>query len=208
MLIPADEFMVFALAALALNLTPGNDMLYCLAEALKGGWRQGFAATLGIATGLLVHIGLVAVGLGALLAEHPVAFEAVRWAGVGYLLWLAFKAFRSPGIAPAPAAARRSAYAAWRDGVLVNILNPKIVAFMLAFLPQFIDAERGSPVRQLLLLGLYFDAQATLIALAACLFASTIGNRLTASPSIVRAFSRGTGAIFIALAARLAFDQH
>src|SRR5205085_11740883 len=92
---PAD-LLVFLTAALMLNLTPGNDMMYVLGQGLKGGPRTGIAASLGIATGSLIHLILVALGVAVVLAEHPQIFDAIRWAGALYLVWIAFKALTTP----------------------------------------------------------------------------------------------------------------
>lgn len=95
MLISWPDLAVFLTAALMLNLTPGNDMMFVLGQSLKGGPKRGIAASLGIATGSLIHLALVALGLAVVLANNPMVFEAIRWAGVIYLVWLAFKAFTS-----------------------------------------------------------------------------------------------------------------
>lgn len=105
MLIPFETLLVFAPAALALNLTPGNDMLFCLGQGMRSGARAGVAASFGIATGVFLHTLAAAAGLAALIATHPGAFEAIRWAGVAYLVFLAFQAFRGSATLPAPDAA-------------------------------------------------------------------------------------------------------
>ncbi|MCK0208829.1 LysE family translocator [Starkeya koreensis] len=208
MLVPAETLLVFVPAALALNLTPGNDMLFCLGQGMRAGPRAGIAASLGIAVGGFIHVFAAALGLAALLAAHPGAFEAIRWAGVAYLVWLAVQALRAPGLALAPAGGRgHTPLRAFREAVLVNVLNPKVAVFILAFLPQFVDPARGSGFLQFLLLGTVFNVGGTLVNAAVGGFAGRIGGWLTGRAHLARAFQRLTGVIFLGLAARLAFER-
>lgn len=201
---PVDPVILAAFipAGLALNLTPGADMMFVLAQGLRGGSRAGMAANLGIAAGCLVHVAIAALGLAALLKAHPAAFEAVRWGGVGYLLWLAVKAWRAGppaaadvGVAPLPRI--------FREAMVVNILNPKVALFILAFLPQFVDAARPV-VPQFLVLGLVFCAGGLLINGAVALFSGRIGGWLMQSASMSRTLNRISAGVFSALALRLA----
>jgi threonine/homoserine/homoserine lactone efflux protein len=198
---------IFLVAALTLNLTPGNDMMYVLGQCLKSGRNAGIAASFGIATGSFVHIALVAIGVAAVLARVPVLFEIIRWAGVGYLLWLAYKAFTARPESFEAEGKSRSAFAAWRDGVIVNVLNPKVAIFMLAFLPQFIDPSRGSALAQILFLGLLFNIGGTLVLLIVCAFAGSLGDRLRESPRFANALSIASGGVFLLLAGRLALSR-
>lgn len=206
-LLPVDALtlLAFAPAALALNLTPGADMMFCLGQGLKGGPRAGMAANLGIAAGGMVQVLLAGFGLGALVAAHPFAFEAIRWAGVAYLLWLAVKSLRAAG--PQAAQARAMPMGrVFREALLVNLLNPKVVLFILAFLPQFVDPAR--PVLpQFLALGAVFCLGGLLVNGLVGGFAGTIGGRLARSQVLARWLSRATAAIFAALALRLAMMQ-
>lgn len=207
-MIPFDTLLIFIPAALALNLTPGNDMLFCLGQGMKSGPRAGMAASFGIAAGVLIHTLAAGIGLAALLAAHPGAFEAIRWGGVAYLVYLAIQAFRAPVALAAPqAAARNSAWKAWRDAVIVSLLNPKVAVFVLAFLPQFVDPARGSTLLQFLVLGGILNAGGTLINLVVGGFAGSIGRWLAASRHAARAFQMLTGFVFLGLAARIAFDR-
>ena len=152
-------------AGLALNLTPGPDMLYVAARGAAEGRRAGVVSALGIGAGTLVHITALALGLSALLAAVPLAYDAVRYAGAAYLVYLGVRALlarREEGasVADAPssgAGARRATEppppgrlaALFRQGVVTNVLNPKVALFFLAFLPQFVDPARGSPAAPL-----------------------------------------------------------
>lgn len=194
--------LAFVPAGLALNLTPGADMMFVLAQGIRGGTRAGMAANLGIAAGCVLHVLIAALGLAALLKTHPAAFEAIRWAGVAYLLWLAWKAWRSAGpeaarVAPAPV------LRVFRDGLVVNLLNPKVVLFILAFLPQFVAPER--PVLpQFLILGLVFCLGGLLVNGLVAAFAGRLGAVLLRRAAVARALNRLSGTIFAGLALRLA----
>ncbi|NIZ00968.1 LysE family translocator [Thalassospira lucentensis] len=208
MLIPLETLAIFIPTALALNMTPGNDMLFCLGQGLKSGPGAGNAASLGIATGSMIHTLLAGLGLAALVAAHPIALEVLRWAGIAYLVWLAIAAFRSEG--PSMTAAKTqqsSAFHAWRDGIVVNLLNPKIIVFVLAFIPQFVDASRGSVLVQFLIFGLILNIGGTVINCLVGSFAGKLGKVLSQSARLARAFQVFTGCIFLGLAAKLAFER-
>jgi threonine/homoserine/homoserine lactone efflux protein len=204
-MLPVDPLtlLAFVPAGLALNLTPGADMMFCLGQGLKSGRRAAMAANFGIALGGMVHTTLAALGLGALVAAHPAAFEAIRWLGVGYLLWLAIGALRaSPFAAEAQVTASSTSRAFWQ-GLMVNLLNPKVILFILAFLPQFVDPTRPI-LPQFLTLGLVFSLGGLLVNGAVGLFAGSIGQRVARSASLARWLSRISATIFGALALRLA----
>jgi threonine/homoserine/homoserine lactone efflux protein len=199
---------LFLAAGLALNLTPGPDMLYVAARGASEGRSAGVVSALGIGVGTLVHVTLVAAGLAALLAAVPIAHFVLRIAGAAYLVYLGVRALRagphasrSP-LAPAPLGA------IFRQGVITNVLNPKVALFFLAFLPQFVDPSRGNPALQVVALGLLFDVSGTLVNLAVALASSRVsaGLRRTEAPGGAgRMIQRVTGGLFIALGARLAY---
>jgi threonine/homoserine/homoserine lactone efflux protein len=197
--------LLFMSAALALNLTPGPDMLYVAGRSAADGRGAGIAAALGIGAGTLVHIAAVALGLAALLAAVPIAYAVVRITGAAYLVWLGVKALlRRGGADGATALAPASRWTAFRQGALTNVLNPKVALFFLAFLPQFVDAGRGSPAAQVIALGLLFDLSGTIVNLAVALGASGAASRLRASGRTASLLQRATGVLFIALGVRLA----
>jgi threonine/homoserine/homoserine lactone efflux protein len=201
------DLVLFTAAALTLNLTPGNDMMFVLGQAIKGGTRAGIAASFGIATGLLVHIALVAAGVAVILAEHPAVFDAIRYAGAAYLIWIAVKILRQPAAAFDPNAKQRSSFAAWRDGVLVNVFNPKIVVFMFALLPPFIRPENGMPLLQLFIFGMIFNIGGTLINITVAIFSGHLARLLAGSTNAARWFSRVSAGLFVFLAIRIAFAR-
>ncbi len=208
MIIEPSQLLIFMMAGIALNLTPGADMMFCLSQGLKSGRKAGFAASLGIATGSIIHVLLAAFGLAALIAANPVAFEVLRWAGVGYLVWLAVQALRQPVQVDLPHDFGRSQPAkALRDGVLVNLLNPKVIVFTLAFLPQFVDPERGSTVLQFLLLGLILNVTGTTVNGFVGIGAGSVRGLLAGNKWIARALGYVSSMVFLGLAAKLAFER-
>lgn len=208
MIIEPSQLLIFMMAGIALNLTPGADMMFCLSQGLKSGRKAGFAASLGIATGSIIHVLLAAFGLAALITANPAAFEVLRWAGVGYLVWLAVQALRQPVQVGLPHDFGRSQPAkAWRDGVLVNLLNPKVIVFTLAFLPQFVDPERGSTVLQFLLLGLILNVTGTTVNGFVGIGAGSVRGLLAGNKWIARALGYVSSMVFLGLAAKLAFER-
>ena len=207
-MIDLAQLVIFIPAALALNLTPGSDMLFCLGQGLKSGPTAGIAASLGVATGSFIHSLLAAFGLAALLGAYPFAFEIVRWAGVSYLVWLAIQAVRSRGVTLSATHVRSgSAFKAWRDGAIVNLFNPKVAIFILAFVPQFVDPSRGSTIIQFLIFGAILNVGGTVINGVVGAFSGGIGRTLTSSAGLMTAYRWVTCSIFLGLAAKLAFDR-
>jgi threonine/homoserine/homoserine lactone efflux protein len=186
-----STLLLFAASAAALVLIPGPNLVFIITRSIEAGRRAGLASMLGVETATLVHVTAAAVGLSALLASSAVAFETVRWAGVAYLVYLGVRALRSDesAEAPRPAGLRRS----FAEGVLVNLLNPKVAVFFLAFLPQFVDPEQGSAGVQVLVLGAVFMVIASLLDLVYVSAAGLIGQRL-------RGGRRFAGGVYLALA--------
>jgi threonine/homoserine/homoserine lactone efflux protein len=196
---------LFMLAALALNLTPGPDMLYVTARSVSDGRRAGIVAALGIGAGTLAHITALALGLAALLAAVPLAYDALRIGGAIYLLVIGVQLLLRPRGATATAAlAPASNTMIFAQAVLTNVLNPKVALFFLAFLPQFVDPAAGPALAQIVLLGLLFDVQGTVVNVAVALLASGTTHRLRVNASAVSLLQRLTGAIFVTLGVKLA----
>lgn len=190
----------FVPAAFALNLTPGADMMFCLGQGLRSGPRAAIAASAGISVGGMVHVTLAGVGLGAVIAAVPWSFDVIRWIGVAYLLYLAFRALRQTGVdrdtTPPMTIAR-----AFGAGFIVNLTNPKVILFVLAFVPQFVVPEAGPVLAQFLIFGAVLAVGGFLVNGAVGVFAGGIGRRFARGG---RALGWITSAIFITLAARLA----
>jgi len=197
--------LAFLPAALALNLTPGADMMFCLGQGLRSGARPAVAASAGISVGALVHTALAGLGLSALIAHVPLAFDIIRWLGVGYLLWLAIAALRG-GLAAnphPPVPARR----AFREGLVVNLTNPKVILFVLAFVPQFVDPSRGVILAQFLVFGAVLALGGFVVNGLVGVFAGGIGQTLIGSPVFSRILGVISAGIFGALAVRLALME-
>ena len=187
-----STLLLFAASAALLVLIPGPNLVYIVTRSIEAGRRAGLASMVGVEAGTLVHVTAAALGLSALLGSSEVAFEMVRWAGVAYLVYLGVRALRARDIAPsaAPIGMRRSVL----EGLLVNVLNPKVSVFFLAFLPQFVDPLQGSAGTQVLVLGAVFLAIASLLDLVYVLGAALIGRRLSRGRKLA-------GGVYLALAA-------
>jgi len=157
-----STLLVFAGATLLLLALPGPSVLYVVARTVEQGRAAGLVSVLGLETGALIHVGAAAAGMSALVASSPGAFAALRYGGAAYLLWLAARTLlRARGSSPVTAAPA-SRVQLFRDGVMVDLLNPKTALFFLAFLPGFVRVDAGPVAVQVLLLGLVFVALAVL----------------------------------------------
>ena len=194
--------LAFIPAALALNLTPGADMMFCLGQGLRAGARPAIAASAGISTGGMIHVAVAGLGLSAVISAVPWAFDVIRWIGVGYLLYLAWGAFRQGAV---PAGQDRIATArAFKSGLYVNLTNPKVILFVLAFVPQFVDPTAGPVPIQFLIFGAIMGVGGFIINGAVGVFAGGAGRLLTGSPRAGRILGYVSGTVFAGLAVRLA----
>ena len=200
-----DSFVLLAFlpAGLALNLTPGADMMFCLAQGAQGGTRPAWAASAGISTGSMVHVTVAGLGLGALISQYPLAFDVIRWVGVAYLLWLAWRALKKP-LGSVDAFEVRAIRAFW-DGFAVNMTNPKVILFILAFVPQFVDPSKPI-LLQFWVFGLILAIGGFFINGFVGYFAGGIGRKLASEPKFARVLGYVTATIFGALAVRLALE--
>jgi threonine/homoserine/homoserine lactone efflux protein len=201
---PLHSLLLFMAAGLALNVTPGPDMLYVAARSTSEGRAAGIVSSLGIATGTLFHISAVALGLAALLAAVPIAYTVVRIGGAIYLMYLGVRAFAKHSPIATREIARASLTTIFRQGAITNILNPKVALFFLAFLPQFVDPTRGSAAGQIVVLGLIFDTSGTIVNTIVALGASSAAERVRANSRSVDILHKITGVIFIGLGLRIA----
>ena len=156
-------FFTFLFAAFMLNIAPGPDMLYVIGRSVGQGRRAGIVSSLGVFVGCWVHILAAAFGIAALLRSSPVAFNVVRYAGAAYLIYLGIRMVAKRTDLSSQQLKPENLGSIFRQGAITNVLNPKVAIFFLAFLPQFIDASRGSVVLQILLLGLIFNVGGTLV---------------------------------------------
>ncbi|MXP62583.1 LysE family translocator [Roseomonas sp. M0104] len=198
---------LFAAACLALAITPGPDMLLVASRSLSQGRAAGFATLAGIQAGIYGHALAAALGLSQLFVLVPLAYDAVRYAGAAYLLWLAWKAFRAPAPAasPPPGLRRAPVGAMFRQGLLTNLLNPKVALFVLALFPQFLRPEAGSVLAQTMVLATVLNVIGATVNGGVILAAGRIGRTLSGG-RLGRAPQFLLGAVFAGLAARLALE--
>jgi threonine/homoserine/homoserine lactone efflux protein len=199
-------FVLFAVTTIVAMVTPGPDMLFVLGCGVRGGARAGLLATAGVATSEAVHIAVAAVGLAALFAAVPTAFTVVRVVGAAYLIYLGVQLIRrrkADSLADKGVPARR----AYLRGLLTNLLNPKMVTFTIAFLPQFINARLGHVWLQFAVLGAVFIVVEFLVDGTVGVLAGRIGAWLRRRASARRRVDVATGGIFIGLGVRLAVER-
>jgi threonine/homoserine/homoserine lactone efflux protein len=203
-LLPAwPVFLSFVVAGLALNIVPGADMTFIIASAARGGRRDGIVAALGVGAGALVHVCAAVLGLSAILASSQAAFDLIKYAGAAYLLWIAVSLVRGRNAA-AKAAPPVLAARLFRAAMLVNILNPKVALFFLAFLPQFVDPAGSVPAAQILCLGLWFDFAGTLVNIVVAIVAAGAAGLLRETAWLGRAARWFAATLMGALAVQLA----
>ena len=207
-MLPIDTALTFFIASTLLALAPGPDNVFVLVHAAQHGRRAGLLVVLGLCSGLLFHTGAVALGLAAVFAASAVAFTALKLCGAGYLLWLAWGSWHAPvgqpsddGHSPQVAMSHWQTYT---RGVLMNVTNPKVAIFFLAFLPQFTDASRGPLAWQIVQLGAVFMLAALLTFSAIAWFAGGIGKAFMNSATAQRWLNRIASVVFVGLALRLA----
>ncbi|WP_424832324.1 LysE family translocator [Ruegeria sp.] len=204
-MIETVTLLAFIPAALVLNFTPGADMMFCFGQGLRSGARPALAASAGVSAGLMIHVLLAGLGLGAAVAALPWLFDVIRWIGVAYLLYLAWGAIRNGAVA-ADASDKPTRWA-FRDGMLVNLTNPKVILFVLAFIPQFVDPAAGSVLLQFLTLGVIIAIGGFVVNGLVGIFAGGAGRVLVSNPRASRIMGWVTGGIFAALAIRLAIME-
>ncbi|NLX17899.1 MAG: LysE family translocator [Desulfobulbus sp.] len=195
---------MFSSASVLLALAPGPDNIFVLTQSALLGKRVGLAVTLGLCTGLLVHTGAVVLGAAALFQASALAFHTLKYLGAGYLLYLAWQAFRADaGRLNSHGAQETSLWRYYLRGIIMNVTNPKVSIFFLAFLPQFTNPDRGSLSLQLIVLGLFFIAATILVFGAISLLAGTIGQLLRRSDRIQTLLNKTAGTVFAVLALKL-----
>ena len=188
-MIAMEHLGLFLVAGVVLNLTPGPDVLYIVSQALRGGVRPGLVAALGITAGCFVHVAAAALGVGALLTASAMAFNALKWVGAAYLVWVGCRllwrqassdsnAVLSASVSPGVSALKTVFF----NGFMTNVLNPKVALFFLAFLPQFIAPGTSDPTTAFLALGLLFNLASVPINLGWAALAAWLAGR----PSMMR----------------------
>ncbi|MEV6383729.1 LysE family translocator [Streptomyces sp. NPDC051773] len=213
-MVDGSLYLAFLVAAFALCVTPGPDMMFIVAVGSRGGPAVGVMAAAGVAGAMLVHTVAAALGLSALFETLPALYHALRWLGAAYLLYLAVKAFRDrsapgddDGTESDPSAYGRAGAGlrrAFWQGAVTNLLNPKVILFNVAFLPQFVDPSLGHVPGQLLLLGCTIVVMGFLWDGSIGLAAGRLTQVLRRSRRVARGLNIFTGTVFTGLAVRLA----
>lgn len=204
--------LAFLAAMLAVNLTPGPDMMFVVARSLAQGRMAGLVSAFGIGAGCVVHTAVAGFGLAAVLQRSPELFLAVQYVGAGYLVWLGIAAWRDIDPRPdrvgdtAPDPIRKLARV-FVQGVATNLLNPKVALFFLAFLPQFVASDPELARGQMIALGLLFVVSGTAVNAGVALGLGAAGERLLRQPGLSRWPRRVAGTVLVALGLRIALSD-
>lgn len=202
------DLWLFIISGLLLNLMPGPDTLFIMTKSASQGWKAGVAASLGICSGVYVHIFAAAFGLSAVLATSATAFTVVKLVGAVYLIYLGWMTLRQKPQTnsdhPLPTPARQSLSTIYRQGFLTNALNPKVALFFLAFVPQFIAADSDNTVLAFIVLGTIFDVSSLIWCVSVALFTAFASERLHVSNQAKVWLNKVVGVLFIGLGIRLA----
>jgi len=213
------QYTPFLIAAVLLNVSPGPDMAYIIGQTAVHGRKIGFFSSFGVVSGAFVHVFAAALGLSAILATSALAFSIVKWVGVAYLVWLGIGALRSSfaksastsdidDIASARVTAHNvTAFQAWRQGAMIDVLNPKVAIFFMAFLPQFVHPEQGHGALQFLILGTTVNLIGLMVEGAIVLLVGAAALRIKGNGALGAWLQRSLGAMFIALGVRLAITE-
>lgn len=199
---------LFVAAAVVLTVTPGPAVLYIVTRSISQGRAAGIVSCLGVATGGLVHVVAATLGLSALLATSAAAFNGVKYAGAAYLVWMGVRKLTQPStLDPSVTIARHSLLRIYRDGAVVNVLNPKTALFFLAFLPQFVSPVRGGAATQFALLGSLFVAIAVSTDVMWALAASSAASWLRRHRRFVMGERYVAGTVYLGLGVAAAFSS-
>jgi threonine/homoserine/homoserine lactone efflux protein len=204
------DFPLFVISGILLNITPGQDTMYILGRSVAQGPKAGVLSVLGIMTGILVHTLLASLGLSVILATSSVAFAVIKFAGAGYLVWIGIGFLRTRGddsaLSPVLPAAPNPGKI-FRQGVLTNVLNPKVALFFLSFLPQFVSARSEAVFLPFMILGLVFLTTCGIWCLVLVYGASRLSTHFRRRTTAGGVLKKLTGLLFVGLGIRLAFSQ-
>lgn len=196
-----QTLLAFSLAAMLLVVVPGPNLVYIITRGIDQGRRAAIISAFGVETAMLFHIGAAVLGLSALVASSELVFNLVKYAGAAYLIWMGISNVRArPTDLQVPEAKRAASMRRmFLQGVIINVLNPKVGLFFLAFLPQFVDAGRGDSTGQILILGGIFLTIATISDLLYALASGWIGTWLETRAAVARQRERFSGVVYILL---------
>ncbi|MES1220073.1 MAG: LysE family translocator [Bacteroidota bacterium] len=203
------NFWLFAFASLMLNITPGNDMLLVIARSTGQGVKAGIVSSLGVMVGCMVHIVAAVIGLSAIIAQSALAFDIIKYIGAAYLIYLGVRSLLSKkrSLEINSDIQKLSYKKLFWQGIITNVLNPKVALFFLAFLPQFVNMRSGDTQWQILFLGTWFDISGTIVNILVAVLFGKIGSWLISSPRFVQWQERITGAILIGLGIKVALSN-
>lgn len=205
-----QNFLLFALAALMLNITPGNDMIFVISRSLSYGTKAGIYAALGIGLGCFVHIFASVVGLSVIIQQSEILFNIIRYAGAAYLIFIGIKSFMekpSTMIFKQNQNDKNTNLKILRQGTITNVLNPKVSLFFLAFLPQFVDNQVENITSQILFLGLWFNFSGTVVNVLIALLFSKIIAKLSNFQQFWKIQNKVSGAVLVALGLQIALKK-
>ncbi len=203
-----DSILAFIAASAVLSFVPGPDNLFVLTQSALYGRKSGLLIVLGLSTGLVVHTSAVALGVAAIFQTSKLAFTVLKMVGAAYLLYLAWTAWRA-GNSKVELKSEHalSAFALYRRGVIMNVTNPKVSIFFLAFLPQFVAPEQGQVSMQIVLLGVMFIAVSFMVFVLIAYLAAALGGFLSRSDKAQTYLNRIASGVFVALALKLLSSQ-
>ena len=217
-----QQVLMFMMAGVLLNLTPGPDVLYIVNQSLRGGVWRGLVAAWGITAGCFVHVAAAALGLGAVLATSAEAFNLVKWIGAAYLVWMGGRLlWRTRQVAgdevaaqplvgqpsDSPSIEASSLLAVFFGAFATNALNPKVALFFLAFVPQFIPAQASDPTWSFVLLGCLFNLNSLLVCMGWALAASWLAHRAQGMQRVMQQMDRLAGWLFVGFGLKLALTD-
>jgi threonine/homoserine/homoserine lactone efflux protein len=202
-----STLLLFAAASAALVAIPGPAVIYIVTRGVAQGRSAGVVSAMGIEAGALVHVVAAVAGLSALIASSAAAFTVVKYAGAAYLVLLGIQRLRTRGDMALAELPRDSNWRLFRQGLVVSVLNPKVAVFFLAFLPQFLDPERGAVALQVALLGVLFVGIAAVLDCTWAVAAGSVGDRLRRSISVRRWLDRISGGAYLGLGVAAALSR-
>lgn len=204
-----SDFLFFAFASFMLNITPGADMLYVATRSTSQGVKAGIVSALGIMGGCVVHLTAAIVGLSAIIASSAIVFSVIKYAGAIYLIYLGLSSFfgKHNAFEPDKETPHQSLRKIFWQGAVTNVLNPKVALFFLAFLPQFIHADRGNTQMQILFLGAWFNISGTLVNILVALLFGKMGNWLAKKEWFIKWQHKITGLLLFGLGIKVALSS-
>lgn len=203
-----ETILLFFVTSILLGLTPGPDNIFVLTQSALHGRKAGIFVTFGLCTGLIFHTSAVALGIAAVFQASPIAFDVLKIVGAAYLIYLAYMSFKANA---SNVDAEQQPALSWKQlylrGVIMNITNPKVVIFFLAFLPQFVDPAQGAVSWQIMILGLLFILSTILVFCSIAWFSGLLGDKLKQSNRAQILLNKIAGTVFAGLALRLALAE-